>query len=888
MKIFSNKKLLFKLIVALCIFLVLTGCIHPNVVHAGWLFETTKGAAETGGKLLTPIIDLVLALFDAILDILQQAIMGTESAITIDTKLQTFLGVMAAILATAIIIAAAVFIGPALAAIASILATVVIGAIGVVTVAGASLAYTAISGAVLPDITLLPTYSISPEEIFKGEILLFDVNIFNPKELYLKAEKDGSEVEIQAKQWDEVDEEGNYTNSYRNSGYEVKNYYYYKDGNSNNKEDSNVIVTSSNNSAFELRGVISKWYYVIRNIALIGLMIVLAYVGIRMLISTTATEKSKYKQMLGDWVIAMCLIFIMQYIMIFANNFTESITLLFASVSDDEYHMVDIIDADSKLIEAVQEIGLGDTVQGNNIYWQTNLMGKARLMAEEQDGTTGYIGYALCYIVLVIFTVIFTVTYAKRLLYITFFTIIAPLVALTYPIDKINDGKAQAFNIWLKEYIFNLLIQPFHLLLYTVLISTAFELAGTNIIYTLVAIGFMIPAEKFLRKMFGFDKASTPGFLEGATGAALAMSGLHSLQKIAGRGHGRGGQRDNTGENDKIDFMDRGSSSGYKTENLLSNIGGQNPGPQNPGPQNPGPQNPGPQNPGPLNPGPQNPGPQNPGPQNPGPQNPGPQNPGPQNPGPITPRRTMPNTIPDPTIGQYLGAKWRRYTRDVRDAYSPENRKENAKKYLRGSIKTAGKIAGITAGGMIGAASDLASGSFGKNMATGVIAGEAIGTGAANMTNDMIDNVGKDNEETLKEIYGDRYSEYMKQKKDEMFMRDHNMREMYSREFSTELSGLRGNAKKEKLNQIMNDAVEYRRYGVKDNGAIIKAMKMDGGNENNWKDPERIAAARFAQSVKSEKDLDAVIKRYQQTPGITQDQANTMRDRIRRINNDIL
>ena len=38
-----------------------------------------------------------------------------------------------------------------------------------------------------------------------------------------------------------------------------------------------------------------------------------------------------------------------------------------------------------------------------------------------------------------------------------FLTIIAPLVALTYPIDKINDGKAQAFNMWFKEYIFNLL-----------------------------------------------------------------------------------------------------------------------------------------------------------------------------------------------------------------------------------------------------------------------------------------------------------------------------------------------------------------------------------------------------------------------------------------------
>ena len=46
---------------------------------------------------------------------------------------------------------------------------------------------------------------------------------------------------------------------------------------------------------------------------------------------------------------------------------------------------------------------------------------------------------------------------------------IAPFVALTYPIDKLNDGQAQGFNKWLKEYIFNLLIQPMHLLLYTIL-----------------------------------------------------------------------------------------------------------------------------------------------------------------------------------------------------------------------------------------------------------------------------------------------------------------------------------------------------------------------------------------------------------------------------------
>ena len=132
-----------------------------------------------------------------------------------------------------------------------------------------------------------------------------------------------------------------------------------------------------------------------------------------------------------------------------------------------------------------------------------------------------------------------------------FLTIIAPLVAMTYSIDKITDGKAQAFNMWLKEYIFNLLIQPMHLLLYLIMISMAYDLAATNIIYTLVAIGFMIPAEKFVRKMFGFEKAQTPGLLGGAAGAALTMSGMQKLAHMAGHGPGPKGGNKPVGNLDK-------------------------------------------------------------------------------------------------------------------------------------------------------------------------------------------------------------------------------------------------------------------------------------------------------------------------------------------------
>lgn len=42
------------------------------------------------------------------------------------------------------------------------------------------------------------------------------------------------------------------------------------------------------------------------------------------------------------------------------------------------------------------------------------------------------------YIVVVIYMVIFTWQYLKRVLYMAFLTMIAPLVAITYPIDKIR------------------------------------------------------------------------------------------------------------------------------------------------------------------------------------------------------------------------------------------------------------------------------------------------------------------------------------------------------------------------------------------------------------------------------------------------------------------
>ena len=179
--------------------------------------------------------------------------------------------------------------------------------------------------------------------------------------------------------------------------------------------------------------------------------------------------------------------------------------------------------------------------------WPTNLMGRARIELQlepdehltDDDIAMRQFGYTVIYLALVIYTMLFLFRYLKRLLMLTFLTIIAPLVAMTYPLDKIKDGSAQAFNMWFKEYLFNLLIQPVHLILYTVLIGSAMDLVVDNLIFGLVALGFILQAEKLLRKFFGFDKAST---IAGgsALGGALAMQGINQLRKI---GAGKGGSK---------------------------------------------------------------------------------------------------------------------------------------------------------------------------------------------------------------------------------------------------------------------------------------------------------------------------------------------------------
>lgn len=296
-----------------------------------------------------------------------------------------------------------------------------------------------------------------------------------------------------------------------------------------------ITGTKSSGEAVEdegwlnIRNVISQWYQILRMIAIIGLLSVLIYTGIKIIISSNAKDKAKYKEWIINWIIAVAILFFMHYIMAFIISITGELSNLISNVTQ-------------KIV-----------VDGPEGLCETNLMGLVRYMVQAEKASIK-IGYEAMYIALLWYTIKFTFVYLKRVLNMAFLTLIAPIVALTYPIDKMNDGKAQGLDMWLKEYIFNALLQPMHCVLYFVLVGSAVSIAANNPIYGIVVLAFMTEGERLLKKIFGFDKAS--GGTVGGMGSAFAAGALASnIAKMAKLPKGNAGKGGAGGEGSDNDIM---------------------------------------------------------------------------------------------------------------------------------------------------------------------------------------------------------------------------------------------------------------------------------------------------------------------------------------------
>lgn len=350
----------------------------------------------------------------------------------------------------------------------------------------------------------------------------------------------------------------------------------------NTTESENYLVQAKNTKPISsLRKIVASWYVTLRTIAVVGLLSVLIYIGIRIIISSTSQDKAKYKQRLVDWVIAFCLLFFMHYIMAAVVTVVERVNKMLSEdvikgiTLNTEYGNVeyndqsgdhnfdfggtgtpsqnpnslgefvkenvldeDVAKWDEEVVNEVKNAvgtecidegawertssnsagtggiviyerileferatatitktdgihiqmtspyntlhnlkyeysihrdnptvdpGTGEEsgnttlnlkvdskgryyIDGDRILYFTNYARLYLNVKDKDEYLPMSTAYLIIYIALITFTVVFTIRYIKRVIYIAFLTLMAPMVALTYPIDKIKDRKSASMG----------------------------------------------------------------------------------------------------------------------------------------------------------------------------------------------------------------------------------------------------------------------------------------------------------------------------------------------------------------------------------------------------------------------------------------------------------
>ena len=200
----------------------------------------------------------------------------------------------------------------------------------------------------------------------------------------------------------------------------------------------------------KIKQSVATWYVSIRNVSAVAIAIVLVYIAIKMAISTVADNKAKYKKMLIFWFESVALLFLLHFFVLMALNISDTIN-----------------DIMIKQMQNIEETSVGVEEQLiNNI--RTNL--------NSVKGATNTLIYLITYTMLIYYEMKFFLMYFMRVLRVGFYIVIAPLVCLTYPIDRLGDGRAQAFKKWFTEITMEIFLQSIHLGLYIVFIFSAGEI----------------------------------------------------------------------------------------------------------------------------------------------------------------------------------------------------------------------------------------------------------------------------------------------------------------------------------------------------------------------------------------------------------------------------
>ena len=254
-----------------------------------------------------------------------------------------------------------------------------------------------------------------------------------------------------------------------------------------------------------IKDTVNDFFDFFTSIALIAYMMILVYIGIRVLLNAGTDKNAKYKEFFLYWVQGIAILFFFPYVMKYTIMINDAFVEFIDTNKENIYSIGDSfehpgIKGDSGSLSDV-------TLSFVNVH--DKFMAGTDYMSEmyRQAFQKGWLVYAICFVIMVKQLVGLIFLYFKRLLVTIFLIVIFPFVTVSYAIDKLGDGKSQVFGNWCKEFILNVFIQSFHAIVYVIGMAMILKLGniGDNWLILIMLLTFISKGDELMKHVFNIQ-----------------------------------------------------------------------------------------------------------------------------------------------------------------------------------------------------------------------------------------------------------------------------------------------------------------------------------------------------------------------------------------------
>lgn len=271
-----------------------------------------------------------------------------------------------------------------------------------------------------------------------------------------------------------------------------------------------------------LATTVNQCYSFFNKIAIMVYVVMLVYMGVRILLSSTGKSLSHYKTLFMYWVVGIAILFFYPFAMKYIID-VNNIIVNVINVNKDVSEVFPKNNLPAVSTDSLEEIDFDkNPFDGSGTDYMS-------VIANEANKTES-LALAFAYLILTWQLMTIVLHYYKRLLIIGFLIAIFPLVAMFYAVDKIADGKSQAFDHWNKELILNVFMQSFHAIVYVFVCGSVLATqSSTGFDYILVITGttFLFTGEEIVKNIFSQNSGVEAGAAKG-----LGSTAAWSMAKV--------------------------------------------------------------------------------------------------------------------------------------------------------------------------------------------------------------------------------------------------------------------------------------------------------------------------------------------------------------------